>query len=431
MKRTKALKFLTTLTLALVLCLSTAVTAFAAGGPITGTEDEPAAAGISKILEMNEGTTTPNTTFTFKVKSTSVDGQLGTATNMPVIADQTISFTSTDDPAPVGGKKIVQKETANIFAGVTWPHAGVYTYTITEVQNSYTELTGEDMEYSQGEYEVSVYVENKADGSGFYIAAIGALIITPGSPGQAGDDKVDPTPGGDPDIEGDFSKMTFTNVFEKTKGGTDPEDPEDVSFSISKTVTGAYAEMDKFFEFNMTLTQAATLPTSPAMTYKAYVLDADGDVVTSTDHAASALLAQDAALKTYIKVTAGVPVIFKLQHDQTLVVTEALVGTKYAVTETGVADYTPSVDVVVDGSTAQTTNAAAGASLQAKFGGNALILVGEDDNSADFTNAYKTVTPTGIGLNDLPFIMMLVLAAGALVTFVAVRYRKRAQASKN
>jgi len=57
------------------------------------------------------------------------------------------------------------------------------------------------------------------------------------------------------------------------------------------------------------------------------------------------------------------------------------------------------------------------------------VIIGVNANSAAYTNTYKTVTPTGIDLNNLPFIMMLVIAAGAFVAFAAVKSRKRAHSS--
>jgi hypothetical protein len=50
----------------------------------------------------------------------------------------------------------------------------------------------------------------------------------------------------------------------------------------------------------------------------------------------------------------------------------------------------------------------------------------EKIDRADFANKYKTVTPTGIAVNDLPYIVMIALAISGLAAFVALKSRQRA-----
>jgi hypothetical protein len=103
------------------------------------------------------------------------------------------------------------------------------------------------------------------------------------------------------------------------------------------------------------------------------------------------------------------------------------IGAGYTVTEAATVDYTPSVDLTVNGVGPTTTNGTVNTLLG--VGDPNPVLIGENANSAAFTNTYKTVTPTGLDVDDLPFILMLVLVAGAAVAFVAVKYRRRAQAA--
>ncbi|WP_066649440.1 hypothetical protein [Christensenella timonensis] len=120
MKRTKTLKVVLALALAVVLCLGSMTSALAA--PVTGgTEGTPLQAAITKVLEMPDGTTTPTASFTFDVTKVSVDGLTAAAdlATMPALgtvasattATQTISFTAADAGTSAAGLKTVSKET--------------------------------------------------------------------------------------------------------------------------------------------------------------------------------------------------------------------------------------------------------------------------------------------------------------------------------
>lgn len=412
MKQNKTIKVFLTLALTLTMCMSSLTTVFAAGGSIYGTEENPAQAAITKMLQMPEGTITPAADFTFAFAKKSVDGNTADAdlATMPEITDKTISYTSADVGTTTAGLKSVPKETDNIFDTLTWPHAGVYTYTITETADTYTASTGETMTYSGGEYDITVYVENGTNGN-LYIGAIGTTIEIKDNSGQTEGDKVDPTPGAD----GEYSKLIFTNTYTKNNGGTDPVD--DSVLSISKMVAGDMADQSKYFVYDLTVTQAATLPDTT--TYKVYVVEGNTVLTTIPTANYSGTVSNDGTYD-YIQVTAGTPVTVNLKHNQRLSFTDAAVGTSYVAVEAAAADYTPSVSIVVNGGTPNTVNGTINTSLSTNT-----QLIGEAANSADFTNTYKEVTPTGISLNNLPFLMMIVLAAGALTAFVVVKFRKK------
>lgn len=430
-KSSKFLKVIATLSLALILCLGTTVTAFAAppNGPIEGTEAAPAQAAITKMLVMPEGTITPTAVFKFDVVPVSVDGDSSSTAvgTMPKLGDSatpgvfTINFSAADVGTTDSGIKSVPKESAMMFTGVTWPHAGVYVYKITEQANTNASIdaaanTNEELTYSAGEYEMTVYVENGTSGN-LFVAAIGDLVITPGAPGQQPQDKVDPTPGGNPSKDYYWSQMIFTNRYLKHNGGIDPTDPDDSALSISKVVTGQYANLDKYFTFSLELTKPAT--ESAEKVYKVYVVeDATGTVVTSADNFAGTIEAGG-----YFNVTTGAPVAVKLKHGQRLAFMDIHVGASYEITEAADADYKASLSIVVNGGTPVTFgNSALNTALSTQN-----RLVGENTNKAEFKNEYKVVNVTGLDVNDLPFIMILVLAAGAVVAFVVVSYRKKAR----
>jgi len=48
----------------------------------------------------------------------------------------------------------------------------------------------------------------------------------------------------------------------------------------------------------------------------------------------------------------------------------------------------------------------------------------ETSNTAAFTNNRDYIAPAGLSMNDLPFVGLILLALGALATFVVVKARK-------
>jgi len=46
-------------------------------------------------------------------------------------------------------------------------------------------------------------------------------------------------------------------------------------------------------------------------------------------------------------------------------------------------------------------------------------------NMAEFTNTYDMVAPTGISVNDLPYVVLIGIAVAALVGFIIFKSRKR------
>ena len=115
---------------------------------------------------------------------------------------------------------------------------------------------------------------------------------------------------------------------------------------------------------------------------------------------------------------------FAFTLTEKIVFTNIPAGTRYAVTETGTAYYTPSVEVVENGVKTVDTKAVKGQSLSSAEAG-ATNLVGEGNNSADFTNTFDDVPITGVILENLPFTILIGAAAVLLAmgTFVK-RFKK-------
>jgi len=403
--------------LTIALTMGGVVSAFAAGDPIYGTEAEPAQAAATKALRMPEGTVTPTASFTFKIEKKSFNGD-DTAAGlalMPAITDKTVSFTSADTGVIEGDNKVVRKETASIFAGVTFAQAGLYIYSVSETSGTYTiaDATKESMTYSPGKYDLAVYVKDGV--AGRYIYAIAAIITVIDQPGDEGGDKVDPRPGGDPLVSGDYSHMVFTNTYIKKSGGTDPT--LDEILGIYKAVAGDFANRELYFPIAVTATKPALV--TGAFSYKVYVLDvATNTVVTSAANGTGMLTD---TFGGYFLLDSGTAKTINLKHGQKLVFVDMHMGTKYVAVEAAVPDYTASVAIIVDGGTAiniANTDPNTALSTQTR-------IIGENTNRASFTNTYKTVTPTGLDISNLPFIVLLIVSMGGFAGLVVGKNRRR------
>jgi hypothetical protein len=109
---------------------------------------------------------------------------------------------------------------------------------------------------------------------------------------------------------------------------------------------------------------------------------------------------------------------FTLKDGQSLKFDNDLpAGTTYTLTETGTPGYTASAVVTENGATPTTD--------QAQNTGDKLTLtsklIGEGTNTAAFTNTYKDVTPTGININNSPFVALILISAAALAVFIFLK----------
>jgi len=435
----KKSKSILILALVLLLCFASITPAFAtnlnADGAAIGTEANPAQATITKHLRLPIGTITPNATFTFEAKKMSVDGNApATDAAMPSLnsAALTVSFTAADrDPTdPPASIMSIRKETGNLFSGVTFTHAGIYVYELRELVNTNPGIDNDPnqwLSYSgAARYTLTVYVENTEDGTGTFVSAVGVRVTVPDNNGQTANAKVDATPGGDGENYL-FSQMVFTNDFVRTNGPDGPENPTPVTkstLSVSKEVAGDFASRTQYFNFNMTLTVPTLVQNVPPF-FRAYVVE-NGAVVNPAENVnvtPTAPATGTDAGGTYIQISTSGSTQFRLRAGQKLVFVDTPVGTRYTVEEAATPHYIPSVSVTTDNVSAArppgTLNSALSTSAQ---------RVGERANSADFTNTRDSVTPTGLNLNDLPFIGMVILAAGALIIFLVVKVRKSRQA---
>jgi len=412
MRKTK--RSLLALLLALALGLTMGLTAFADDSEdvVYGTYENPAEAAITKILQLPQGTTTPNADFLFDVAPVSANGENDTPTfaAMPVIGDDgvvTISYSASDTADPVDGVITLTKESPSLFQGSLfdgpWPGTGVFVYEVTERDDEgFTPVTPpptEVMTYSQASYLLNVYVKQDPETGNLFVYAISALRVTEDNGTDAGY-KVDPTPG----IEGTehvYSEMSFTNSFVRING--DDEVDGSKHLTIAKAVNGDWANTDEFFNFTLSITPPSLLPSDLAQdSYPAEIYNADGTHVGT------------------ISVEPGTAAEFSLKHGWRLVVLELPVGTDYAVEEIEPTNYEPSYSLYIGGGTPDTVIGNLGEDLEAVG-----YVADAGVNRAAFTNLRDDITPTGLNLNMLPFVIMVLMAAGAIVSLAAVKARKK------
>ena len=357
---------------------------------------------INKVLNIAEGITTPEATFTFTFTpktGTSSNGapyETIDSTNGQ-ITDKNVSYSGTDVLAT--GQTNIKKDTGDIFREVNYTHAGEYVYTVAEKQNVGWKVIQKNgspidfMTYDNRNYEMHVIVKNKTTG-GTYISSVYFKQVTPSVNG-----KVKPSESGTT-----YKYDLFTNIYRKNAGKiTDPNepnpnkpnvskvDPNAKSLVIKKVVSGATADKSKDFTFKLTFTKAST-ETSQSITGK----------IGETS-------------KTFVY---GQETTITLRHDQSLVFDTIPAGTRYKLVETGSQGYTASAAYKENG--ASKTQAGA---VSTNFTQDS-ILVGEKPNDNTITNNLPDVTPTGLLIDNLPFILMIGLGLAGFV----VLSKKRRQA---
>lgn len=388
MKATRAL-----FAFAVAAVLAVCVAAFAPGTALAA--DPPAAKDnvvtITKKLVGPTSELPDGQAFTFHFAKASVNDLTDSATlnTMPEIADLSITIGKGNgnytSKKTEGATTTLRQDGTVDIKTLTFAHAGVYKYTVTETGT----VAGVTM--SQASYTLSVYVKNSANGG----VEIDQVVVEQNKDDQngQGSGKVDPNPNPvDPnkpdkpdqpgeDINGG-SGFAFVNTISAG----------DTTLAIAKQVTGDYADKDKDFTFRLTITVPTTAPAQASYT---------GTV--------------DTQQYTFVS---GTPTEFTLHNGQTLNFAALPVGTEFTYTETGVSGYTASASTVLGSAQAVAQTGTEGAD----FTLNAASLA-KDGNTSTLTNAYKTVTPTGIAMSVLPFVLMIAVPVLAAAGYLAVKRR--------
>ena len=303
-------------------------------------ETAPTVNKVCKHFEMAEGIAAPGVTFSFSAEKVTDDA--------PNATISTLTYSNADTAEMKNGLSSFDKEADITFE--TFPHAGLYEYTIRETAG--TENDG--ITYDTASYELNVYVINNEDGD------LEVRNITAEKDGDKQDE------------------LSFTNTYRKNS-----------SLTISKSTEGMHADKTKDFEFTIKFERAAT--------------ESDEiDVYTG-------IIGEET-----VNCKVDEETTFELHDGESLVFDCLPAGTRYVVKEVAAEDgYTPSIKIVENGVETQgeTVSERDGIS-SAATGTN---LVGENENEVVFTNTYEDIPLTGIILNNWPFIILIILAIGALL----------------
>ncbi len=174
------------------------------------------------------------------------------------------------------------------------------------------------------------------------------------------------------------NELSFTNTYRKNS-----------SLKISKKTNGMHADKTKDFEFTIRFEKAAT-ELDEVKSYTGKIGDERVDC--SVDKETT----------------------FELHDGESLVFDSLPAGTRYVVSEVAAKDgYTPSIKVVENGVEKAGTTVSESEGISSA--GTGTNLVGENENEVTFTNTYQDIALTGIVLHNWPFIILIILAIGALL----------------
>jgi len=363
---------------------------------------------ITKRLLMPEGTTTPNTTFEFTITPHSLMGDTSpqALAYLPDLYDnntQTIGYTDADIVSVnATGTIVIDRISQSLLTGVEFPFAGIFSYLITETSAGTTQsVDSGTLYFDPNSFIITFEVESIAPfGTGYYVASVHINRANPdGSLGQ----KID-------------GPLTFINAFTRNQ-----------EFSISKELQGALANLTRFFDFDVTVTVPYIVrnPLSPMLVhtgYRAYVRDlVTGANVTSSDNGT----VLGTAPNQYLLFMSGVEQRISLRHNQELVFVDTHVGTRYDVTEIGVANYQAQVTVTANSITSQEQTGTTGEDFTlSDHLSSSYLLVGEGTNTARFVNISRITPPTGVVAGSFVPAVGVWAIAGVVIT-ASILYGKR------
>ena len=271
-----------------------------------------------------------------------------------------------------------------------YTEAGKYEYTVTENETATPAVTNgehEKMIMSKAEYTMDVYVEDTNSG-----CQIANIIVN-----KTKDDKGGNATGKVDISNTDKNGFEFTNTYVQEAGtGENPSKPgEDYtnygSLNVSKKIelneNGGTASATDSFSFKATF----NFPTGTDANTLGGV-KANGEAITLTNGVYD----------------------FTLKNGGNEKFTGLPVGTTMTVTESATPNYKGSADVTINGVNEDSI-------VASKYDAPITVSdkkLGQKKNAVDVTNTYNNVPLTGIIMNNLPYIAMIVIGAAALVVYV-------------
>jgi len=449
----KQSKKLLSMALVVLMCITLSVTALAAviaPNPTTGAVN----LAINKDFQMPIGTPVPAAIFNFDIDFIGMADSWTETTpgsfvnpppvlaNAPTTAQVTVAAGATGNTA--GETLTIHRQAEFNFTPDMFPGVGMYVFTVTEIADiNLITLAGgnvnETMIFSQAAFEIRIVIANcdcndddddddddddaedcnLCDANGRRIASV-VTTRTYNDDGTAGDgSKVDPTPGTWNESEHRFndpSELSFTNMYIRVDNNNPPTEHEVSTLNVAKEVAGSFGDRNQDFPFSVTIVEnpliieadrIASLGTPTVTTYTAIVVNSTTGLPV-------------AGRTPYVFSRAGsLTQTFDLQDDQELRFTNLPIGTRFIAAETNSHAH------IVTGSGLGWNGAADNESLSTPTEGTArLIVPAGNNNRVTFTNTRTLPPQTGLTMDDLPFVAMILLAMGAVVGFVVIKVRK-------
>ena len=392
-----------------------------------------AEAYITKEFDMPVETKIPDTTFTFDMSAVTKDG----VNYAKTISQKSITFKDSDTKRIIdvngagNDHKIYRylKSTPLLnddeVNNLKTDGPGIYEFTIKETQGVEKPTTSEDttkkllttttMTYSDAEYKADVYV--KKGNTGNYISSIkvskekddqgkavtdeNAKKVNPSQP----DDNI-PGSGGLRFVNTYLKEIQDTStenpdpVTPKADNPTDPNEARDKIFSVGKIITGDLADQNQKFAFTVKVT-APALANVSSKQYSAKIVTADGT--------------QDGETLTF---TDGVAQTVSLNHGEKLVFTDLYVGTAFEAQETDPDTfYTSTTYARLNGGVPAQGVPAQKSKERELVTGN----VSEGTDTVVVVNTRNSNSPTGIFVNNLPYILIVLGVLAGFVGYIAAK----------
>ena len=383
------------LALAMVLTMGASVFAETATGD---TADNSTGFYITNILKIAEGITVPDETFTFTFAKGDSSYENDAAyvdpanTAYPDLAAAAVTY-SAEDRAADGTDTEITKVSDKITVDASkFPHSGMYVYKVTETAGS-----TEGMSYdTESVYFVKVYIKNSKAGE----KTVADIEISDGK------EKVDATnDGGEEASNGEDGSydvngngFVFTNTYTKeitVNPGDSEGENKDGAFVLEKKITGDYAGADDVFKFDVTVDYPDTYTgAAKASTGDFEATFADGQKVTVS--------LKGGQMMKFASLPAGTKVTVNEQAFENYIANY--------VAKHGVNDAKNGAAEASSNNSAKNTALSAGA-----------LTVGDYGANAEYTNAFESVAPTGIIINNLPYILLIAIALGGIVMFTRKR----------
>ena len=393
----KLMKKIVIVALALTMVMGTVLSVSA----VTGIQVDSKAT-LTKTLEVPQGVAIPTKTFTFVFTPAGIiddEGNPATTPNGPTIANVGIAFSTADTSLRTAGTgtqagfDLVTKTGVTVdLTSLTWSHAGTYVYTVAE-----TAISGDAYRYSGATYKMYVYVENTVpdnpDGN-LEVTNVGFVQLTNDAGTTGTNAKADPE---------------FTNRYiVKSK------------LDISKQVAGRFADTTKDFTFTPTFSRPMDTEVAVAV---GTIIGADGNPTGDEVEVTFAANSQAGNVD---------PATFTLKHGEKIQFEDSSnegtlpAGTIWTLKETGAEEYTPKVNITNNNDAAfdKTGTISTDMTISKAEDDTAPLQVGETKSVAAWTNTRVDVSITGVLLNNLPFILLIVVAVGGFALYIAGKRRK-------